>query len=74
MLKACTQIKLLNIDVMDKNLYKRGQNIYIGMAAKLYVSIYKRSPKLKESYLKSFLDGVRRTFLGLFGYMPEKSQ
>ena len=34
-LKADTQIKLLKIDVTDKNLYKPGENIDIGMRAKL---------------------------------------
>ena len=39
MLKA--EIQLLKIDVTDKNL-KLGDNIDIGMGAKLYVSTYKR--------------------------------
>ena len=39
MLKADTQIKLLKIHVTDKNLYKPGENIDIGMGAKLYVSL-----------------------------------
>ena len=60
-LKADTRIKLLKIDVTDKNLYKPGENIDIGMGSKLYFSTYKRSPRFKESTLKSFLDGVRRT-------------
>ena len=65
MLIANTQIKLLKIDVTNKNLYKPGENIYIRMGAKLYVSTYKRSPKVKESTLKSFLDGLPRTLSGL---------
>ena len=73
MRKADTQIKLLKIDVMDKNLYKPGENIDIGMGAKLYVSTYKRSSKFKESTLKSFLDGVCRTLSKLVEHMPEKS-
>ena len=71
MLEADTQIKLLKIDVMDKSFYKPGENIDIGMGAKLYVSTYKRSPKFKESTLKSFLDGVRRTLSGLVEHMLE---
>ena len=39
MLKADTQIKLLKIHVTDKNLYKPGENIGIGMGAKLYISL-----------------------------------
>ena len=39
MLKA--EIQLLKIDVTDKKL-KLGDNIDIGMGAKLYVSTYKR--------------------------------
>ena len=53
MLKGDTQIKQLKIDMVDKNLYKPGKNIDIGMSAKLYVSTYKRSPKFKENTLKS---------------------
>ena len=73
MLKADTQIKLLKIDVMDKNLYKPGENIDIWMGIKLYFSTYKRSPKFKESTLKSFLDGLSRTLSGLVEYMLGKS-
>ena len=58
---------------MDKNLYKPGKNNDIGMGAKLYVSTYKSSSKFKESTLKSFLDGVRRTLSGLVEHMLEKS-
>ena len=43
------------------------------MGAKLYVSTYKRSPRFKESTLKSFLDVVRRTLSGLVEHMLEKS-
>ena len=50
-LKVDPQIKLLKIDVPEKNLYKPGENIDIGMGAKLYVSTYQRSPKFKESIL-----------------------
>ena len=57
----------------DKNLYKSGENIDIGMGAKLYVSTYKRSPKFKESTLNSFLDSVRRTLSGFVEHMLEKS-
>ena len=39
MLKADTQIKLLKIHVTDKNLYKPGENIDIGMGAKLCISL-----------------------------------
>ena len=53
MLKGDTQIKQLKIDMVDKNLYKPGKKIDIGMSAKLYVSTYKRSPKFKENTLKS---------------------
>ena len=74
MLKADTQIKLLKIDVTeDKDLNKPGENIDIGMGAKLYVSTYKRSPKFKESTLKLVLDGIRRTLSGLVEHMIEKS-
>ena len=73
MLKADTQIKLLKIDVMDKNLYKPGENIDIWMGAELYFSTYKRSPKFKESTLKSFLDGLSRTLSGLVEHMLGKS-
>ena len=72
MLKADTKIKLLKIDVTDENLHKPGENIDTGMGAKLYAS-YKRSPKLKESPLKSFLDGVHRALSGLVVHMLEKS-
>ena len=44
MLKADTQMKLLKIDVADKNLYKPRENIDLRMGAKLYVSFYKRLP------------------------------
>ena len=64
---------LLKIDVTDKNLYKTGGNIDFGKGAILYVSTYKRSLKFKESILKSFLDGVRRTLSGLVEHMLEKS-
>ena len=73
MLKADIQIKLLKIDVTDKNLYKPGENIDIGMGTKLNVSTYKTSLKFKESALKSFLDCIHRTLSGLVEYMPEKS-
>ena len=73
MLKADTQLKLLKIHVTDKNLYKPGENIDIGMRDKLYVSTYKRSSKFKESTLKSFLDSVHRTLSGLVEHMLEKS-
>ena len=67
------QVILLKIDVTDKNLYKTGGNIDFGKGAILYVSTYKRSLKFKESILKSFLDGVRRTLSGLVEHMLEKS-
>ena len=35
MLKADTEIKLLETDIMDKNLYRLGENIDIRMEAKL---------------------------------------
>ena len=73
MLKADTKIKLLKIDVTDENLHKPGENIDTGMGAKLYASSYKRSPKLKESPLKSFLDGIHRALSGLVVHMLEKS-
>ena len=38
---------------MDENLCKPRENIDIEMRAKLYVFIHKRSPKFKESFLKS---------------------
>ena len=66
MLKGDTQIKLLKIDMTDKNLYKPGKNIYI-------VSTDKGSPKFKENTLKSFLDGVRRTLLRQVEHVLEKS-
>ena len=43
------------------------------MGAKLYFSTYKRSPKFKESTLKSFLDGLSRTLSGLVEHILEKS-
>ena len=46
------------------------EKIFI-LEAKLYVSTYKRSPKLKEITLESFLDGVRRTLSGLVEHMLE---
>ena len=73
MLKADTQIKLLKIDLTDKNLYKPGENIDIGMGAKLYLSTYKRSPKFIESFSKSFLGDIRRPLSGLGEHMLEKS-
>ena len=66
MLKGDTQIKLLKIDMTDKNLYKPGKNIYI-------VSTDKGSAKFKENTLKSFLDGVRRTLLRQVEHVLEKS-
>ena len=39
----------------------------------LNVSTYKRSSKFKESTLKSFFDGVRRTLSKLVEHMLEKS-
>ena len=73
MLKADTQIIQLKIDVTNKVLYKPRENINIEIGAKLYVSTYKRSPKFKESTLKSLLDRVRRTFSGLLEHMLKKS-
>ena len=73
MFNVDTQIKLLKINVTHKNFCKPGENIDIGMEAKLYVSTYKRSPKFKESTLKSLLDCVRRTFPGLLEHMLKKS-
>ena len=72
MFNVDTQIKLLKINVTHKNLCKPGENIDIGMEAKLYVSTYKRSPKFKESTLKSFLDGVCRTLSGLVEHDTRK--
>ena len=63
MLKADTEIKLLKIDVMDKNL--------TGLEKILILEW--RSLKFKEITLKSFLDGVHRTLSGLVEHMREKS-
>ena len=49
MLKADTQIKLLKIDVTDKNLFKPGEKNDIERGAKLYFFIYKDHPDSKKT-------------------------
>ena len=58
----------------SNSLYKVGENIDIGIGAKLYVSTYKRSLKFKESFLLSFLDGLRRNLSRLVERMLNKSR
>ena len=57
----------------DKNLFKPAEKNDIKLGAKLYFSIYKRSPRFKENTLKSSLEGVHRTLSGLSEHMLEKS-
>ena len=59
MLKADTQIKLLKIDVTDKNLYKPRENNDIGMGAKLCF------------YLQKFTQNQRKHFKIISGWCKQ---
>ena len=73
MKNATSLVKLMNIDVHDKAIYRSGDALDIGIAAKLAVSGYKQSVHFKMSVLLKFWDGVYAGLSALTSHMMEKS-
>lgn len=70
--KADTTLKLLRIDTSDRNIYKPYDFIDVGMAAKMYISEYRKSKQFKESTTKKFYDSVYTFLSSLTSPMMEK--
>jgi len=70
--KADTVLKMLKIDTSDRNIYKPLESIELGMASKLLVSKYKKSPHFKDSNLRNFYKGVRIFISSVTSHMMEK--
>ena len=62
MLKADTQIKLLKIDLTDRNLYKLGENSDIGMGAKLCFYLQKTT-QIQRKHFKIIFGWCMQNFV-----------
>ena len=65
--------KLLKVDVNDKNIYKPGETLNIGIGAKLKVTHFKKSSQFKQSLLTDFYRDVQVLLSSLLSHMMEKS-
>ena len=72
MKKADSQLKLLKIDPLNKNIHKSLDAFDVGMGANLHLSSYKKSEKCKGGLVLNFLKGVILFLSDVTAHMIEK--
>ncbi|XP_057315039.1 uncharacterized protein LOC130656228 [Hydractinia symbiolongicarpus] len=70
--KADTTMKLLKIDVSDKNIHKPSETIDVGMGAQLHISQFWRSSDFKGSSLRNFHQETVLLLSSVTSHMVEK--
>ncbi|XP_057291926.1 uncharacterized protein LOC130614515 [Hydractinia symbiolongicarpus] len=70
--KADTTMKLLKIDVSDKNIHKPSETIDVGMGAQLHISQFRRSGDFKGSSFRNFHQETVLFLSSVTSHMIEK--